>query len=210
MTRGEDEADPRLRATAPSDYLVVAYVLGPHGVHGELKCRIVTDFPNRFRPGIRVFVGQPPVPRFVREARVAGTNVFLQLDGISDRNTVEYLRGTDVLVAQADAVELPEGQFFWHQVLGLRAEDTAGHPLGTVSTVLPTGANEVYVVRGPLGELLVPAIRNVVKVIAPDEGRIVIDPLPGMLPVAPPGRRSRRRRRPTRHEADSSKRESAA
>jgi 16S rRNA processing protein RimM len=141
---------------------------------------------------------------------VAGTNVFLQLDGISDRNTVEYLRGTDVLVAQADAVELPEGQFFWHQVLGLRAEDTAGHPLGTVSTVLPTGANEVYVVRGPLGELLVPAIRNVVKVIAPDEGRIVIDPLPGMLPVAPPGRRSRRRRRPTRHEADSSKRESAA
>jgi 16S rRNA processing protein RimM len=207
---GGKDASPPSRVLASPDYLVVAYVLGPHGVSGELKCRIVTDFPERFRPGMRVFIGQTPAPRVVREARVVGADVLLRLDGIDDRTAGEQFRGADVLVAQEDAVELPEGQFFWHQVIGLRTEDTSGQPLGTVSAILPTGANEVYVVRGPLGEILVPAIKQVVKLIAPDEGRIVVDPLPGMLPVPDPRGREPRRRRANRHESDPPVRDPAA
>jgi 16S rRNA processing protein RimM len=159
---------------------------------------------------MRVFIGQPPAPRLVREARVAGADVLLRLDGIDNRTAGEQFRGTDVLVAQEDAVELPEGQFFWHQVIGLRAEDTSGQSLGTVSAILPTGANEVYVVRGTLGEILVPAIKQVVKLIAPDEGRIVVDPLPGMLPVPAPRTRESRRRRANRRESGPVKRDPVA
>jgi 16S rRNA processing protein RimM len=112
---------------------------------------------------------------------VRGNLVYLRFDEIDDRNAAEALRGLDVLVAREDAVHLPEGQFFWHQVIGLRVEDTSGRALGAVSEILETGANDVYVVKGTGREILVPAIKDVVRVIDPAAGRMVIDPLPGML-----------------------------
>ena len=118
----------------------------------------------------------------VRSARVRADVLYLRLRDLDDRTAAEALRGRDVLVARADAVPLPEGQFYWDQVIGLRVEDTAGRPLGSVADILETGANDVYVVHGPLGEVLVPAIKDVVQRIDPAAGRMVVDPLPGMLP----------------------------
>jgi 16S rRNA processing protein RimM len=77
---------------------------------------------------------------------------------------------------------LPRGQFFWHQIIGLTVETADGRQLGRVEDVLRTGANDVYVVRGDLGEVLVPAIAPVVKRIDPDGGRLVVELIPGMLP----------------------------
>ncbi len=173
----------------PEDFLVVAQVLGPHGVRGELKCRLVTDFPDRFKRGTRVYVGSPPGEHRIAAARVSGRLVYLKIVGIGERATVDALRGSDVLVAVEDAMPLPEGQFYWRDVVGLRVEDTHGRHLGEVVDILATGANDVYVVRGDLGEILVPAIKDVVKAIAPAEGRMVVDPLPGMLPEPRPARR---------------------
>jgi 16S rRNA processing protein RimM len=68
-------------------------------------------------------------------------------------------------------------------VIGLRVEDaTTQELLGQVADILETGANDVYVVRGERGEILVPAIKDVVKEIDPAAGRMLIRPLPGMLP----------------------------
>lgn len=181
----------------PADYRVVAQVLAPHGVRGELKCRVVTDFPERFTPGARVFAGVPPRAHRITTARIAGPVVYLHLSGIGDRDAAEALRGTEVLVAPEDAVPLPEGQFYWNEVVGLRVEDTRGEALGSVVDILPTGGNDVYVVHGPLGEILVPAISDVVKEIAPREGRLVVELVPGLLPE----RRKPRRRRFARKRA---------
>lgn len=198
MARPPDPGDQR-----GSDALVVAQVLAPHGIAGELKCRIVTDFPERFKKGTRLLVGDPPVERRIRGARVSGPHVYLHLEGIADRNAAEGLRGAELLVPAAEAVELPEGQFFWRDVIGLRVEDEQGAILGTIADILETGANDVYVVRSASGELLIPATREVVKAILPEEGRMVVQLLPGMEPTPsrPKGGGSARRqprRRPTR------------
>jgi 16S rRNA processing protein RimM len=151
-------------------------------VRGELKCRVVTDFPaERFKPGARLLIG--PDEARLRSARVRGNIVYLRFHGIDDRDAAEALRGLDVLVARKDAVHLPEGEFFWDQVIGLRVEDTSGKLLGSVKEILETGANHVYVVTAPgqRKELLVPAIKDVVQLIDPAAGRMVIDPLPGLL-----------------------------
>jgi 16S rRNA processing protein RimM len=150
-------------------------------VRGELKCRVITDFPSeRFKPGTRLLIG--PDEARLRSARVRGNIVYLRFHGIDDRNAAEALRGQDVLVARKDAVRLPEGQFFWDQVIGLRVEDTTGRLLGAVTDILETGANDVYVVKAPgQREILVPAIKDVVQLIDPEAGRMVIDPLPGLL-----------------------------
>jgi 16S rRNA processing protein RimM len=160
----------------------VAQVLAPHGIRGELKCRVITDFPRqRFRRGNTVLIdGESHV---IQGARLQGRFVLLKLEDVADRDTAETLRNKDVQIRAEDAVALPRGQFYWHQVIGLRVEDASTHqPVGTVADILETGANDVYVVRGERGEILVPAIKDVVKEIDPAAGRMLIEPLPGMLP----------------------------
>ena len=160
----------------------MAQVLAPHGIRGELKCRVVTDFPKqRFRRGNRVLIdGQAHV---VQGARLQGRFVLLKLEHVADRDQAEAFRNKDVQIRTEDAVALPKGRFYWHQVIGLQVEDAGTHEqLGIVADILETGANDVYVVRSQRGEILVPAIKDVVKDIDPAAGRMLIEPLPGMLP----------------------------
>ena len=162
-------------------------MLAPHGIRGELKCRIVTDFPHqRFKRGATVQLRREP--HVVQSARIQGTTVLLKLSDVSDRNAAEALRGADVEVPTEAAIQLPKGQFYWHQVIGLEVEDATTHAsLGQIRDILETGANDVYVVRTAQGkELLIPAIKEVVKEIDPSAGRILIEPLPGLMPPTPP------------------------
>jgi len=160
----------------------VAQVLGAHGIRGELKCRIVTDFPSRrFKRGTTVLIRGEP--HKVQGARIQGGTVLLKLEDVSDRDVAAALRGAEIEVPTEQAVSLPKGQFYWHEVIGLRVEDATSHePLGEVTDIIETGANDVYIVKGNKGEILVPAIKDVVKQIDPAAGRMLIQPLPGMLP----------------------------
>jgi 16S rRNA processing protein RimM len=160
---------------------VVAQVMGAHGIRGELKCRIVTDFPaRRFRRNNTVLIDGGS--HTIQAARVQGTTVLLKLADVADRDSAETFRNKDVLIRAADAIALPRGQFYWHQVIGLRVEDaTSGESLGEVTDILETGANDVYVVNGARGEILIPAIKDVIKHIDPAAGRMLIQPLAGLL-----------------------------
>jgi len=161
----------------------VAQVLAPHGIRGEVKCRVVTDFPKqRFKRGNTLLVDG--VLHTLQAARVQGQTALLKFEDIADRDAAERLRGKEVQVKSDDAVALPKGQFYWHDVIGLQVQDaTTGEALGTIVAILETGANDVYVVRADgVGELLIPAIKDVVKDIDPAQGRMLIEPLPGMLP----------------------------
>ncbi|MBV9546990.1 MAG: 16S rRNA processing protein RimM [Chloroflexi bacterium] len=155
-------------------------MLAAHGVKGELKCRVVTDFPRqRFRKGARVIIrGHEHV---VAGARAQPPNILLRLEDITDREIAQTLRGADVEVAQDDKVQLPRGQFFWHEVIGLRVETADGTIIGEVRDILETGANDVYVVQGQHGEVLIPAIKDVVKDIDPASGRMLVEPMPGLI-----------------------------
>jgi 16S rRNA processing protein RimM len=161
---------------------VVAQVLAPHGIRGELKCRVVTDFPRqRFKRGNTLLLDG--VQHTIQGARIQDQTVLLKLQDIADRNAAERLRGKDILIRLEDAVRLPSGEFYWHQVIGLSVVDTTQHVLGHVSEILETGANDVYVVKSPAGrEILIPAIKDVVLEIDPDAGRMTIQPMPGMIP----------------------------
>jgi 16S rRNA processing protein RimM len=163
---------------------VVAQVLTAHGIRGELKCRVITDFPKqRFRRGARLLLGPERRAVTVRGARIQGNTVLLHLEEITDRTEAETLRNTEVSIKKEDAGRPPKGEFFWHEVIGLSVIDTTtDEHLGTVKDILETGANDVYVVQGKHGEILVPAIKDVVKLIDPPAGRMLIQPLPGLIP----------------------------
>ena len=113
--------------------------------------------------------------------RVAGPSAVVQLVGVNSAEAAAALRGALLYVPTEQAVR-PRGQHFWHEIEGLRVETEDGRGLGIVTEVMRTGANDVYVVDGAGGELLIPAIADVVREIDVRAGRIVVRLLPGLLP----------------------------
>ncbi len=160
--------------------MLIGRLSGAFGVRGELKVEPMTDFPERFEGLESIYLGDEHVPKTVLSARTKG-RVLLMLEGIDSREQAQALRGKTLWVPRTEAVELPEGQYYRDEIVGLTIQDEDGAVIGTIEDILETGANDVYVVKAPDRQILVPAIRDVVVAIEPDAGRVVIRPMPGML-----------------------------
>jgi 16S rRNA processing protein RimM len=106
----------------------------------------------------------------------------VQLADVRTPGDATALFGELLYVRRDEAANLPRGSYFEHEVVGLRVETAEGRALGTVAEILRTGANDVYVVRGDLGEVLIPAVRHVVKRVEMASRRIVVELIPGLLP----------------------------
>jgi 16S rRNA processing protein RimM len=95
---------------------------------------------------------------------------------------VGRLRNQTLYIAEANAMELPEGEFYFHELLGLSVVDDAGKSLGKVSEIMETGANDVYVVTNEVGhEILLPAIAEVILDIDLDTKIMRVHLLPGLV-----------------------------
>ena len=166
---------------ARDDWLRLGVLTAPWGTRGEVKVRLDVE-PAYLERIARVYLG--PEHRAIEVLGVfrRGRAYTLQLRGIETMTAAETLRDVDVVIPRAEAPPLAEGEFFVADVVGLRAVTTTGRALGTVAEVLSTGANDVYVVRGDAGEVLIPAIRDVVTSIDPAAGVLQVEPLPGLLP----------------------------
>ena len=84
-------------------------------------------------------------------------------------------------MAESDLEPPPEGEFYRFQLIGLRVVSTEGAEIGEITDVLTTAANEVFVVRGPRGEVLVPAIDDIVQSVDIEAGVVTIEVVPGLL-----------------------------
>ncbi len=159
-------------------YLIVARIVAPFGVRGEVKAEIWTDFPDRLAQRETVFLGcadEEPRPYTVRGVRFHQGQVLFRFDGCDDRNAAERLRGLLVQIPSAEAAPLPEGSYYLYQIIGLEVWDTDGKRRGTITAVMTTASNEVYVVEGEQGEVLVPAIADVVLDVDLEHGRMTVD-----------------------------------
>jgi 16S rRNA processing protein RimM len=171
---------------APEGYLAVGYVVGVHGLLGEVKVELYTDFPERFSPGTQLFVGETLEKRKVTSVRPHKHYLLLRLNGITRREQADELRGQWLFVAEEDAVVLDDGTYFVHEIIGMDVVTSAGRALGTITEVIFTGANEVYVIEPAPGvnrdkELLLPAIQDVIRQVDLEENRMTVELLPGLL-----------------------------
>jgi 16S rRNA processing protein RimM len=105
---------------------------------------------------------------------------LFKLNGCDDRNAAEALRGALVQIAREDAVPLQDDEYYEHQVVGMTVVEQHGTVLGTVTEIIVTGANDVYVVVGPDGELLLPAIESVILEIDLDTDQMVVQLMDGL------------------------------
>lgn len=168
---------------ARDGWLRLGTLTAPWGVRGEIKVRLDAD-PAYVRRVARVYLGAERRAVTLHGLYQRGRAYTLKLAGVNSIEEAQTLRDLEVAVPRAEAPPLPEGHFFVDDVVGLRAVTTAGRELGTVVDVLITGANDVYVVRGEAGEILIPAIGEVVVDIDPEAGLLRVEPMPGLLPDA--------------------------
>jgi 16S rRNA processing protein RimM len=162
-------------------FLAIARVVKPWGVRGELKLEVLTGFPDQLGRLTRVYLGPEAAPHTVARFHWHSGELLVQLADVRDRNAAELLRDQLVQIAREDAIPLEPGQFYEYQIIGLNVITTDGEPLGQVVEVLSTGANDVYVVQGPRGEVLLPARAEVVRAIDLDAGTMTVTLLPGLL-----------------------------
>jgi len=181
---------PESKQTAAS-YLAIGRIVAPHGIRGEVKVEVMTDFPERFKPGSRAFLGigsEDPAAQPVKivAARPHKGGFLVRLDVAPDRNAAEILRDRYLLIPETEAMRLGEHENYLHDLIGLRVETTDGRFLGKLTEVLFTKANDVYVARGPDGEVLLPAIRDVVLQVDLSARRMVVALPDGLLADASP------------------------
>jgi 16S rRNA processing protein RimM len=105
---------------------------------------------------------------------------FLNLDGIADVEGARALVGSEVLIPDHVLEELPEGEYYWRDLIGLDVITEDGCFIGKIETVFPTGSNDVYVCAGGEREILLPGIADVVREIDMGKGKMVVRLLEGL------------------------------
>jgi 16S rRNA processing protein RimM len=168
-------------------YFFVGKIVNTHGIRGELKIMPQTDFPEvRFAKGNRLYAFAPnsdePVPLTVRSARAhkgAYIVAFREYDNIND---VLRFKGGSLKVPEEDLLELKEGQYYIHEIVGCEVVSEDGASLGVIKEVLPLAANDVWVAkREGRKDLLIPVIDDVVRDVDIAAKRVTIHVLEGLL-----------------------------
>ncbi len=163
-------------------------VAGAHGVRGEIRVRWLGDGPDTLLGAGELGLAREPddpAPRSY-EVQQGGTGrageVRLKLRGVDDRDQAAELRGCFVTMDAASTPPLPEGEYYWYQLVGCRVETAAGEPVGTVRELLEAGAHDVLAVEGDDGRTrLIPTAREFLLEIDVEQARIVVRDLEGLL-----------------------------
>ena len=164
--------------------VAVARILGPHGRDGWIRVKATSDVPGRFDVGESLSASRDGVitedqTYLIAESRMTNhkgnEELLLWFQGFRDRGQAQRLTGLWLCVPQSEVPPSQEGEYFHYQLIGLRVKTMAGEELGELSEILETGSNDVYVITGPDGEILVPAISKVVREIDISGGLMVVD-----------------------------------
>jgi len=160
----------------------IAKIVGAHGLHGTCKVYCYGECGDILSNGRDIFVKTADGVLLSYEidwAKPHARTVLLALKGITDRSHTDKLIGCDIMIDRSNLPELPADTYYWHDLIGLSVFTIEGRFLGRLAAVMPTGSNDVYVVRrqadSEKGEILIPALGSVVVEVNLAENRMRVD-----------------------------------
>jgi 16S rRNA processing protein RimM len=165
-------------------YIAIARIARTRGNRGEVLADLYTDFPDRFKGLEEVWVEYPNgrrLPFVIEEAWEHKGRIVLKFRGIEDINSAEGFAGCWVMIPIDQAMALPEGTYFDHDLIGCSVEDIQGNLLGVVKDVLRITENSLLEVKGHGKEYLVPVVESICKSISIPEKRIIVDLPEGLM-----------------------------
>ena len=146
----------------PLGYLLIGEVAKPHGLRGQIKVHSYASSPDSFSKGRRVFLGRG---EGVKEWVIAKTSsqgawVLLSLQGLENRQQAEALAGFSIYLREEQLEVLPEGEYYWYQLIGCRVYNDQDQFLGVLDGILSTAAHDIWAVRDGENEILLPAVEE--------------------------------------------------
>lgn len=166
------------------DLLQVGAILDTHGLRGEVKVFPTTDDASRYDDLAEVELQKKDgsfLHLEVERVRYFKNLVIVKFKHFDNINDIEQYKKCNLYVTRENAVELDEDEYFVADLIGLTAKSDEGEILGTLTDVLTTGANDVYVIKTPQNdELLVPAIHDCVQEVNIEGGYVTLHLLPGL------------------------------
>ena len=173
-----------MKKGSPDNLLLAGEVVRPHGLDGRLKIRSHAQSEKSFLQSGVIFL--KPRSGGTRAFTVSSVkphknNVLLTLKGLDSLEEAEEYRGAAVFIRRDSLVQEETDEYFWFDLIGLEVYLDTGKYIGTIHHILPTGSNDVYVVREGETEVLVPAIHEVVKEIDLDARKMIITEMEGLL-----------------------------
>ncbi|MGB1288262.1 MAG: ribosome maturation factor RimM [Aggregatilineales bacterium] len=171
------------------DFLILGKILRPHGIRGELRMSLITDFPEHLRDVETIYLGKSSedkkkVAYELEGVRFHKSYALLTLADVFDRNDADALRGKMVMVDIASAVQLEDGEYYLFQLINLTVQTADGQSLGRIKDVMETGANDVYIVQSEqYGELLLPAHDETIVEVNVKAGYVTMQLPEGLLPA---------------------------
>ncbi len=168
-------------APEPADgTIVVGRVIRPHGLDGTLRIQPHSDNPARFQAGSLVTVAEETWV-VVSYQTLPDRYALLRLEGLDSADAVVKMAGQWLIAPEDPAPDLPDGEFYHYQLVGLAVVTDEGEHLGNLQEVLVTGSNDVYVVVSDTGnEILLPAVSQVIREVDLASKRVLVHLIDGL------------------------------
>ena len=160
-------------------------VVRAHGLKGTLRVRSFAESPRSFEGCERVLLRPKDGPESwekVEWARPHPKGVLLKLSGINSPESAKLLIGTEIGVDRCDLPDLQDGEYLWTDLIGLTVRTRAGRKVGRIVNLFETGANDVLVVEGSGGEVLIPAVEAAVAAVDLEAGAVILTDMEGLVP----------------------------
>ncbi|MBT0663216.1 16S rRNA processing protein RimM [Geobacter pelophilus] len=166
------------------DLILLGKVSGTHGIRGELRIYCYSgDYGTLM--GLRTLQLRGATGDVLNaemdSARLHGGKAIVKLKRFDSINDVSHLVGRELVIHRDQLPETDEGEYYWHDLIGLTVVTDDGLELGTLSEIFDTGSNDVYVVRNGKREYLIPALVDVVREIDLTSRIMKVTPLEGLL-----------------------------
>ena len=166
------------------EYLEIGQIVNTNGLKGLLKVKPLTDDITRFEEleTIYIQIHSQLVEKKIEKVRYVKNMVLLKLEGIDDINEAEKYRNLYIKINRKDIKELPENSYLIVDMLKCEVYTEENELLGKMIDVLQTGSNDVYVVKNENGkEILLPAIKDIVKKIDIQNKKIIVKLMEGLI-----------------------------
>ncbi|MCX7981636.1 MAG: ribosome maturation factor RimM [Syntrophales bacterium] len=165
-------------------FFEIGRIVKPHGLRGRLKVRSYLLEPEKILPRVREVVlsraGEWQGVYGLKEWHRQGNFVVLEIEKIVDIEAAKALVGCLVWGEREYLEPLPEGEYYWCELIGMEVVTEEGEAIGLLRAVLPTGSNDVYVCTSETGEILIPAIADCIREVDRTSRRMVVRLLPGL------------------------------
>ncbi len=159
------------------DLLEAGKIVKPHGLNGRMKVVSYLEAGSVLESLEEVFIkngNQKAKLENVKSIKLNKKGFLLELEGVEDIDTASALAGCQVLIPSDKLEELPEGEYYWRDIVGLEVQTYDGEILGRIVRVFPTGGNDVYVCTGGEREILLPAVADIIREVDIENGIMVV------------------------------------